>query len=175
MFPKFRFELKNFGPLEDGLRELVQDLSNLAPFFRDHFIPAYLQTMQLQFETEGGFVGGWEGLDPEYERWKEKNFPGRLILQRTRKLKNSFSVKGRSRYLDVRIGPRSARVGTLVPYAAWVNQLRPILVPPRSLNRRKYQLLLEKYVQSRVDKHLGKALSKAEKGTGGSFLGNIGR
>lgn len=177
MSVRFRFALRNFGPLEEGLAGVVQDLSDLGPFFKKHFVPAYLQTMQLQFESEGGLTGFWEGLTPEYEAWKNKRYPGRLINQRTRKLVRSFSPGGRSQNLEIKIKPRSAIIRSLVPYAFWVNLFRPIMVPPRRLNRAKYQKMLEEYVQGVVDKHLKKPkFSTAEKGTAsGGFFGNIGR
>jgi hypothetical protein len=162
----FRFDLKNFDQVPEALEGLVKDLEDMRPFFRKHFVPAYLLDMQLQFETEGrvGTPGGWELLDPDYERWKDAHYPGRLILERTRKLRRSFSPGGRSRYLSVVYGNRSARIETTVEYAFWVNLRRKILIPPNKLNNNKYKTLLEGYLGALIGKRFGNRRS-ATKGS----------
>lgn len=144
----FRVDFKNLEQVTRSLQKILDGLTDMKPFFRRFFVPAYLQDMQLQFETEGQFVGGWDGLSPSYRRWKEARYPGRLILQRTRKLKNSFSPGGRSKYLQVILRPRSARIETLLPYAAEVNVERKIMIPPRALNRTRYRRLVEEYLRT---------------------------
>jgi hypothetical protein len=151
----FRFDLRNIDKTEAALLKLTEDLKDLSPFFRNHFVPAYLQDMQLQFQTEGAFTGGWHGLTPEYEQWKRKHHPGALINQRTRRLVRSFSPGGRSKYLHLNIKPRSVRIQSGLPYAVFVNQLRPILIPPRKLDQKKYSKLLESYLNVVVKKVLG--------------------
>jgi hypothetical protein len=175
---KWRFDLKNFDEVAEGFQEVFKGLEDLRPFFKKFFVPAYLQTMQLQFESEGGLTGFWEGLTPEYEAWKSKHYPGRLILQRTRKLFRSFSPGGRSKYLEVQYGPRSATIRSLVEYAFWVNQTRKIMVPPGRLSKTKYKNLLEQYIGELIKRGFGRTgFSKAEKGRGGDggFLISSGR
>jgi hypothetical protein len=172
---QWRFDIKNFNKVADDLEALAADLHDLSPYFKKYFIPAYLQTMQLQFATEGGLTGGWDGLDPTYERWKRSHSRGRLIGQRTGRLKNSFAPGGRSKYLELRIGPRSAVIRTMVDYAFWFNQTRQLMVPGTKLNRQKYTRLLEEYLQTLLKKHgFDKPrFSTAEVGRlggGGSFL-----
>ena len=177
MSVRWRFDLKNFNQLPETLSAIVEGLNDLSPFFKKFFVPAYLQTMQFQFETEGGLTGFWDGLDPTYERWKNERFPGRLILQRTRRLVRSFSPGGRSKDLSVQYGPRSAVIRTMVPYAFWVNQTRKIMVPPRRLSKTKYKNLLEGYVQDLIRRGTTRRFSTAEKGRGGDggFLITSGR
>ena len=171
--PWYRFTASRFIEVEDALQELLEDLSDLKPFYRDHFIPAYLRDMQKQFQTEGGYVGGWQQLSPEYEDWKERNYPGKLILERTGKLRRAFSVGGRSKYLSVGYTPRSATINITLEYAAWVNRDRPVLIPPKALDKAKYKDLLERYLQKLIKKTKTRKFSTAETGTGGSksFLG----
>lgn len=174
MSVQWRFDLKNFNQLPETLSAIVEGLSDLSPFFKKFFVPAYLQTMQLQFESEGGLTGFWDGLDPTYEAWKRKRYPGRLILQRTRRLKRSFSPGGRSKDLDVRYGPRSVVIRTMVPYAFWVNQTRKIMVPPSRLSKSKYKNLLEGYVEDLIRRgSAGGRFSSAEKGKGGDQGGGF--
>src|SRR5262245_27654046 len=153
---RYRFDLKNFDQVPAALEGLVSDLKDFRPFFKKHFVPEYLADMQVQFETEGGFVGGWEPLTREYARWKASHSRGKKMLQRTSRLKNSFSPGGRSKYLEVVYGPRSARIRSTVAYAGWVNQLRPVMIPPRALARNKYRNLLIKYLEAIVAKNVGK-------------------
>lgn len=43
------------------------------------------------FATKGRVFGAaWQDLTPAYKRWKEKNYAGRGILQRTGNMQNSF-------------------------------------------------------------------------------------
>ena len=68
------------GPLED-----------LSTFYTDYLGPeAYLE-IRLNFETEGGFVGGWRALSPGYAAWKLAHYGRKPILVRTGALKTSLS------------------------------------------------------------------------------------
>lgn len=171
--PWFRFTATRFLEVEGALSDLLEDISDLKPFYRDYFIPAYLRDMQKQFQTEGGFVGGWKELSPEYEEWKERNYPGKLILQRTGKLRRSFSPGGTSKYLDISYTPRSVRINNTLYYAGWVNSLRQILIGPKQLDNSKYKALLEKYLTTISKRSIKRRFSSEDRGSGSdkSFLG----
>lgn len=159
---QFRFDLRNIDKVPEALQGLMNDLKDFGPFFKKMFVPEYLKDMQAQFETEGSFVGGWEPLTPAYARWKSRHSRGSKILQRTSRLKRSFSPGGRSQYLDVQYGPRSARIRSTVPYAGWANIVRPIMIPPRALARNKYRDLLVKHLEGLVAKNVGKSGRKPD-------------
>ena len=51
-----------------------------------------MKAFQLNFETEGKTLGKpWAALSPKYALMKNQRFPGRKILQKTGKMKTSFS------------------------------------------------------------------------------------
>jgi len=145
--------LRLVGPNIDlALREVFEDIDDLGPFFRRYFIPQYLRDVQTNFETEGGMVGGWDTLSPNYARWKEKHYPGRLINYLKGRLRRSMGVGGRSKFLLVDIQRRQAVVGNILPHAVWVQFHRPFLIPASMLDSETYSRLLNDYLETVVQK-----------------------
>lgn len=74
----------------DGVVLVNRTLSRFGELLRDmrQLWPAVIVTVRAilkeQFTGQGvGQTGKWKPLSPAYARWKEKNFPGKPILQRT--------------------------------------------------------------------------------------------
>ncbi len=116
------------------LFQLTDRLSNWKEFWVRFFLPRYLETVQQNFVTEGELVGGWPDLNPAYAAWKARHFPGRKILELTRRLRNSLmpgaaGTSGGGSDTVLQVGPRELVVGTRVPYARWHTENRPFLPP----------------------------------------------
>ena len=64
------------------------------------------QSIGQNFASEGGNVGGWAPLSPDYREWKESHFPGMPILVRTRAMRaailseSAFTVEKRRMVYD---------------------------------------------------------------------------
>jgi hypothetical protein len=124
------------------LFQLTERLGNWKEFWVRVFLPRYLETVQQNFITEGELVGGWPDLNPTYAAWKARHFPGRKILELTRRLRRSLmpgvsgtSGAGSDTVLQVR--PRELVIGTRVPYARWHADSRPFLLRVRVADYRK--------------------------------------
>jgi hypothetical protein len=124
-----------------ALAALQDAMKDFQPFWRDVFAPKYFAMVQDVFALEGTrrgargrFVAGghWKPLTPRYKAWKEKHYPGRTILVREGKLRESLEWKGNG----LGVGgvwepqPLSVVFGTSVPYAAPNQATRPFLDPP---------------------------------------------
>jgi len=78
-------KLKSFKP------ELIKTGEYLTEFYRDEV-----------FDTEGQIYGNrWQTLTPTYASWKGKKYPGRGILFRTGKLRNSFRFTSSDTFLKL--------------------------------------------------------------------------
>lgn len=121
----------NGGPyrLPSALLTFATDLTEWKPFWLKTFMPRYLEQVQQNFETEGGLVGGWPGLNPQYAAWKARHFPGTKILERTRRLRNSLVPGATGDDTVIQAGPLNFRVGTRVPAGRFVVAKRPFLPP----------------------------------------------
>lgn len=82
----------------EGVQELAGVLEGLenVKSFREPLKKTkkyILGRINSQFDKEGAEFGKrqkWEKLSPDYKRQKQKTHPGKPILQRTGKMKNSF-------------------------------------------------------------------------------------
>lgn len=113
-----------------GILGAIQDVvADLSPFWRDVVAPAYFADIQDRFALEGQgrtrgglFARGrqWAPLSPAYRIWKEKHFPGRTILERTGRLKESLDWDGWGPGPDgvFEAHPTFMIAGTSVPYAS---------------------------------------------------------
>jgi hypothetical protein len=139
MFPKLKLEIID-SQSNPGIRfpralfQLTDRLQNWKDFWIGIFLPSYLMEVQQNFATEGDLVGGWPDLNPGYAAWKARHFPGRKILELTRRLRNSLmpgaaGSSGAGSDTVLRVGPKQLEIGTRVPYAAKVDETRQILVP----------------------------------------------
>ena len=107
---------------------ISERLKNWRSFWVERFIPWYQGEIQQNFETEGELTrNGWPDLSPAYAAWKARHFPGRKIMERTRRLRQSMAVGAAGPDTVIQVRPLEAAVGTRVPYAKWANRARPIL------------------------------------------------
>lgn len=67
-----------------GFELMAREAADISEPLR-HVGRLIVESVGQQFMTEGahGLGGRWQPLSPEYERWKEENFPGRPLLVRT--------------------------------------------------------------------------------------------
>lgn len=109
---------------EGALRGVIQGLERFAIQVSDlrRYWPAALtavrEILSESMESEGGSTqaGRWPELSPGYAAWKARHFPGTKILERTGRLKASL-IGGPEQ--DVRMGPTSMTVTSLVPYGGF--------------------------------------------------------
>lgn len=139
------------GPLRfpSILVQFSKQISDWRRFWAEVFIPRYLNKVQQNFQSEGELStrAGWPDLSPRYAAWKSRHFPGRLILERTRRLRNSLSFSGLGggdQVLEAR--PTSLRLGTRVPYAKFHTWDRPFMVP---VTQREWRPIIQDWVASR--------------------------
>lgn len=76
------------------LKKLGNELSNWRPELEQ--VADYLENFYKGpvFETQGAIFGErWVALNPFYELWKRKNYPGRGILEATGKMRKNWQRK----------------------------------------------------------------------------------
>lgn len=138
----FRLQLGDFEKIPRALEDFHNDIDDWSRFLRQKFTPTYLEDVNTNFQTEGSKVGGWEGLDPAYEAWKEKFYPGRPLNVLKRRILQSVSPKGRSRYLNIEYHKRSMSLTVTHPHAPYVNRARRFILRTNDLDRSKYNKLV---------------------------------
>ncbi len=100
-----------------GLDRFHEGLRDFRPFWRDYAFPLLAERTQRNFETQGGFVGGWPPLSASYAAWKAKHYPGKPILRREDTLMNSLTWSGAPGPGGIATADESrAEWGTTVPY-----------------------------------------------------------
>lgn len=95
----FSMEFYVGGSVDPGLRRLRAaferggaEVANLGKYVFPRVSDALEAATSKQFEGEGvGSTGSWAVLSPRYAEWKEKHFPGALILDRTRALMSGLT------------------------------------------------------------------------------------
>jgi hypothetical protein len=120
------------GPfyIPSQLVSLTNTLQNWSTFWKTYFIPQYMERIQQNFETEGelsGYMSGWPDLEPRYAAWKARHFPGRKILERTRRLRNSLAPGASGSDTLIQVRPLEVRIGSRVWYARYHTRTRPFL------------------------------------------------
>lgn len=79
---KMSFAFERFG----------DDLSDFSAFVWPKVLPALEEEERRQFEAEGnGPSGGWAALSPKYAERKEREWPGKPILERTGALREALT------------------------------------------------------------------------------------
>lgn len=93
--------------------EGMTDFSEVWPDVRDEFFAIERE----QFESEGaqGDAAAWQPLSPHYAAWKDRNFGGMPILQRTGAL--MASLAGDAANVDMQSD--SLTIGSSVAYAIY--------------------------------------------------------
>lgn len=95
----------------------VSDLADLTPLWGDLADLLRHQT-DHNFDTEGAASGPrWRPLSKAYARWKAARFPGKPILQRSGKLRDSLVRESWGHVYEAR--ERAMVWGTSVPYAGF--------------------------------------------------------
>ncbi len=159
---KIRFQLGDFERIPKALQDFYDDIDDFRPFYKNFFIPKYLEDVNANFESEGAAVGGWAELSPEYAEWKRQRYGPKKINQLTGELKRGFSPKGRSKLLLVTMQRKQLSIGTTSPHAIWVNQERRFMLRFNDLNQKEYMLMLGRWV---ID--LAKKAGLVKSGSGG--------
>lgn len=139
---RFRLQLGDFEKIPRALEDFHSDLEDFSPFLKKRFVPAYLEDVNTNFDTEGGLVGGWDELSSDYERWKRKHHGDKLINVLSRKIRLSMSPKGRSQNIVLEYHKKSVVIGSKVPYAKHVDDRRRFILRAGDLDRGKYNKLL---------------------------------
>ena len=131
-----------------SIRKLAEQVKDWRPFWRDVFLPRYIGQIQQNFETEGELVGGWPDLDPTYAAWKARHFPGRKILERTRRLRSSLAHGATGPDTVIQARPLELRFGTRVPYAKWARIYNREPFPP--IKKGEWAPIVKAYFKERA-------------------------
>ena len=99
-----------------GFNRIEADMADMRPIFQDISLDFYRREKQI-FARQGDPVG-FKALSPAYKKWKSLHFPGRKIMQLTRRLMISLTDPDRAKAGDVvkKIGRKAAEFGSIVPY-----------------------------------------------------------
>lgn len=105
--------------LARGLSRFGDGIKDFSPAW-NQILADFLRIEGEQFETEGHRAQRpWTPLSPTYAAWKEKNFPGRPILQLTGALWSQMTV---GTGLNVSIHPLELRMQPTAYYALFHQQ-----------------------------------------------------
>jgi hypothetical protein len=154
---KLRFQIGNLLTVPARLSKLAQLLDNWGEFLQSRFLPEYLRDVNRNFDTEGGLVGGWAALSPAYAAWKRRTYPGRRILERSLKLRQSLAVNDASNAgMSLVVSKRQMFIGTDISYAGRQNARRRFMLGPKDLDKQKYSQLMADWAQGLIkDSDLG--------------------
>jgi phage gpG-like protein len=100
-----------------SLSRFGQSLTDFRRFWTDFFAPQFFADIQTNFATQGGYVGGWRALSPEYAAWKLSHYGSKPILQRRGDLINSLRIGAGKNIMKVT--KAQALFGSKVPYLAY--------------------------------------------------------
>lgn len=83
------FEIEGEKHIE---RSLMISAKSLETYFKPlkRSADLLLKDIDQAFESEGAIFGGWPPLSPQYEALKSRQFPGKGILEREGKMRQSF-------------------------------------------------------------------------------------
>lgn len=87
--------------------------------------------LKFTFESQKGPNGeAWKPLSEQYKKWKDKNYPGRSLLELTGTLMKSLYEKNENTVFSML--PKKLNYGTSLPYAAALHFGYPARnLPPR--------------------------------------------
>jgi phage gpG-like protein len=109
-----------------GFNRYAEQVKDWRPAFEDIY-QSFTEITRRNFASEGR-PESWAALSPGYAKWKAKHYPGKPIMQRTRRLIRSLTGVGQASAQDTikDIKPLSAEFGTMVPYATYHQQGRGV-------------------------------------------------
>jgi len=111
------FEVAGDVQIARSLSRFGEGVKDMRPVFEE-IAKLFFSIERRQFDSEGSYGSGrWAPLSPTYADWKERNFPGQPILQRSRRLMSSLI--GVTSDTVKETSPMSFRIGTSVPYAIY--------------------------------------------------------
>lgn len=92
---RFPFEFNGKKEFDRIYTNITQGASDISPAFELMASDFRFQSLNI-FDNEGSFDGGskFPPLSPKYKIWKDKNYPGKKILERTGALKASMTRLG---------------------------------------------------------------------------------
>lgn len=138
---KLTIGLGGEAQLSRTLARITQRIDDWSPAF-NAIADQLAEENRKQFQTEGQHAsGGWPALSPAYRVWKEKNYPGKPILQRSGAL---FKALTERPFGSEHIGPSSMSIGVgdEIPYAKYHQQgtakmprRRPLELTAQARNR----------------------------------------
>lgn len=112
--------IENYERELEKIRKFVGAIDDLRPVFQI-FLRKYRNLIARNFSDEGAFFGErWAQLSKRYKARKEKIFPGRKILERTRRMMTAAKGFGFEKYEVItpdrlEFGIRAGDTG--IPYA----------------------------------------------------------
>jgi phage gpG-like protein len=138
---RFRLDIAGEIQMDRGIAHFadgVADYRPIWPVIEDDFYALEKD----QFKTEGAEGGErWKELSEGYAYWKEKEYPGKPILERTGDLKKSLTSPNDPN--TVRIEERKTlTLGTRIPYAIYHQSIEP---RTSNLPRRPEIMLTEEF------------------------------
>lgn len=84
----------------DLISAIVKDMRSGLKTTGEYLIEVF---SNQNFESEGQIIGyPWKPLNPAYALWKSTHYPGRGILERTRKMRHGFRGMSTKTYLAIR-------------------------------------------------------------------------
>lgn len=147
------FVLDGEEKLHIPITKIANSIKDLRRFWIEYWAPAFFANVQRNFASQGGLVGGWRALSPEYAAWKFAHYGRKPILVRTNAMRESFKIGGRNSVLiatrtRVEAGSRDRKV----PY----HQAGTARMPRRqivvALTGRSTSMLLNRFVRDEMQR-----------------------
>lgn len=114
-----------------ALTRLAVMVEDVSPAWPDVVRKLREQAARL-FTTQGasGATGAWEALTPRYAAWKERNYPGRTILELTGRLRAALQVETSDTVVEAE--SRFLFYGAEIPYGSYhmTGTTRMVARPP---------------------------------------------
>jgi phage gpG-like protein len=91
---KFTFEIEGEKQFDRAFSRVSDRVQDLRPVW-DYVETGFYRLTREQFTTQGsaGRHGKWQKLSRKYAEWKQKNYPGMPILQRTGRMMQALTRK----------------------------------------------------------------------------------
>jgi len=146
-----------------GMNRYAEDVTDWRPAFEDIYTN-FTNIQKGGFRRQGHHGSKWADLSPRYKRWKEMHYPGRPILTRTGRMRDSMTGRNQAASQDTvkRVEKLAAEFGTQVPYAyAHQHGYPPGNLPARPMvdlnedQRRKWAKLIQEWAWREANKAMG--------------------